>query len=151
RLLDRRAVLDGEALRRRRAHLREQARLLGQRRVLAPARHLAQLLKRGDRLAGLSGDDGDEAAVAYHGFDAGQPSHFAVVELDQPRARARRAQHARVQHARHAQVLDVDGAAGEQVLHADALAGAAEDPVLVGALRARAAGDLLLEALAAEQ
>jgi len=57
-----------------------EVRLVGQRRFAAPYPALAQGGEAGLRRRFRLGDDADEAAVAHHGGDAGNPARTALVE-----------------------------------------------------------------------
>ena len=80
-------------------------RLVGQRLARAPRRALAQGGEPGFRRTFRFGDDADEAAVAHHGDDAGNPACTRLVERGQLGARRCRFQHAAVQQAGQLEIV----------------------------------------------
>ena len=110
---------------------------VGQRLRLRPCR--LELLRRLDRGPLALGDDAEEIALAHDLDDAGNVLDRALVDAFELGADRRRAHHAAVQHAGHAEVLHVGEAAGHLVRDVDARHRLADDLVV---LRVLAVGGL---------
>ena len=108
---DRRSTATPSTTRKALARLREQlaraaASCPGSVSVSSQRARDAQRSARPHRLLLALRDDADEAAVAHDRAHAGHGAHRRVVERLEPRARARRAQHAPVEQPGRREVLD---------------------------------------------
>ena len=134
-----------------RAHVLEQLGLLRQPFPFRPARlELARRLDRGP--LGLR-HHAEEIALAHDLHDAGDVLDRAFVDAFELGADRRRPDHAAVQHAAHAQIVDVGEAPGHLGRDVDARDRLADDLVVLRVLELRRLGvvELDREHLAADQ
>ena len=127
------------------------------RRELAPVR--LELQRSFRRLLFALGNDANEIALHHHGADAGHVGDRVAIDSDQAladeiagiHAGIGRAHHPAMQHARHADIVDIGEAAGDLGGDVDARDRAADELVLVDLLELGALGQRQQDALVGEQ
>ena len=145
------AFLDDHVLRGHGQQRRRQPGDIGQTGVLAPACGAAQPAQALDGGPLPRRDDREEVAISHHLHAARDRFDRGGIDRLEDRTVAGRSQHARVQHARQAQVVDVGNTPRDLRGNVDAGNGFRDDAVSLRILEARGGPDLNVELLALDE